>query len=709
MKRITTNIRLFLIHTTHALLVYASILILFAIFRFIILFFFNADPVIYSQTGDLIKAFFTGFRFDTMVVCYGLLPVMAFNLIGIFTCRRGDAYFAMLRKVYRVYYTILLLAMLLISVVDLYFYNFFMTRISVLIFGFVEDDTAAVIKAIWTDYPVVWIGVGLIVAGWLVYRLTGAIQRVKMERLHLPASVHILSLPVLGFFFLLGIRGSFAFYPLRINDAIISQYGFINTMVPNGVYALKTAFKDRKEQDVHTNTGKTMRKWGFKSPAEAVSLYTGCSVTEDADALIAALTAHTPVNGFLEQNPPNVVFIQMESMSEHFISLHHKETFNLLGALEDVLPHCLHFTHFLSATGGTIHTLEALLLNSPITPISQSVYMDRTLDTSAAKPFKDKGYHTAFVTSAKLGWRNLDKFIPNQYFDRTEGSAHLEKFLPHVSSNEWGSYDEFLFARIFDLLKRSDGQPQFIFGLTITNHTPYSLPDTYAPYPICIPDDLKSKLSAGEKHAQMHFSTYQYANDCLGRFISAIMNSPLGENTVIAASGDHSARRVFNYPEANILQKSAVPLILYIPGKYRRGTETPDTSRFASHKDVFPTLYHLALSDAAYVKSGINLFDKEALAGNFALLGYKLEMNNNGCVSYKVQPEYYVWSNEERTELEPAKEADIPQLIKDMEYAKACTASMTYRVQEALKGKAGDRSTNPTAAPSCGRRDRPAV
>ncbi|NDV80347.1 hypothetical protein, partial [Dysgonomonas sp. 511] len=29
-----------------------------------------------------------------------------------------------------------------------------------------------------------------------------------------------------------------------INDAIISQYVFINNLVPNGVYALKTAFKD---------------------------------------------------------------------------------------------------------------------------------------------------------------------------------------------------------------------------------------------------------------------------------------------------------------------------------------------------------------------------------------------------------------------------------------------------------------------------------
>ncbi|MDR0658219.1 MAG: sulfatase-like hydrolase/transferase [Mediterranea sp.] len=687
-KPISTHLRTFFVYSIHALFIYASLLILFAVFRLIILLFFNVDPEIYSQTGDLIKAFFTGFRFDTMVICYGLFPVMILNFIGIFTFLWGNTYFAALKKIYHVYYTILILGMLFISVVDIYFYNFFMTRINILIFGFVEDDTVAVVKAIWADYPVIWIGVGLIVSAWLAYRLTGAIQNIKMKRFCLSLPAYILLLPALGFLFLLGARGGFAFYPLRINDAIVSQCGFINTIVPNGVYALKTAFKDRKEQDIHIDTGKTMRKYGFKSPAEAVSLYTGHAVTENADSLKATLIAHTPINKFLEQHPPHVVFIQMESLSEHFIRLHHKETFNLLGALEDVLPHCVHFTHFLSATDATIHTLEALLLNSPMTPISQSVYMDKTLDTSAAKPFKDKGYHTAFITSGKLGWRNLDKFIPNQYFDQTEGSVHLEESLQQVSSNEWGVYDEFLFKRIYDLLNRNKTRPQFIFGLTITNHTPYSLPDTYEPYPVHIPDDLKSGLSAGEKHAQIHFSTYQYANDCLGRFISAIIDSPLGENTIIAASGDHSARRVFNYPEVNLLQKLAVPFILYIPEKYREKLELPDTTQFASHKDVFPTIYNLALSDASYVKSGGDLFDKEALAGNFAISGYKLEMNDNGCVLYDVRPEYYVWSNKERTELKPAQEADVPRLNKDMERAKAYTASMIYLVQEELQEKA---------------------
>jgi phosphoglycerol transferase MdoB-like AlkP superfamily enzyme len=695
MKKLrASHLKRFFVHSLHALLIYGFLLLIFMICRLIILFCFNHAPEIYRETDDLFKAFSIGFRFDTMVICYGLFPVLAGNLAGIFLPARYDA---ILEKVSRIYYVLLIMSILLISVIDLYFYNFFAYRINVLIFGFAEDDTWAVLKSIWTDYPMLYILAGGVVAGWLVYKLTGMmIRRIRMTRLHLPAICYVAFLPLLCLLFLLGIRGSCAFYPLKIKDSAVSPYVFINNLVPNGVYALKTAIRDHREQHVNVHILKEIKKWGFQTPQEAIELYTGRKPADHPDSLKAALIAHTPVNAFLENNRPNVVFIQMESMSEDFISLHEKETFNLLGTLEDVLPRCLHFTHFLPATSATIHTLEGLLLNSPMTPISQSCYMNRTLTSSAAKPFKEKGYHTVFVTGGKLGWRNLDKFIPNQYFDRVEGSTHIEKRRPDVSSNEWGCYDEFMFDRILDLLQQdTTGQPQFLFGLTVTNHTPYSLPDTYRPRPVCLPETLKARLSSGEKHAQTHFRTYQYANDCLGRFITAIIRSPqLRENTIIAASGDHSARRIFDYPDANMLQKYAVPLLLYVPEKYMQGLEKPDTSQFASHKDIFPTLYNLALSDVAYVRSGINLFDKKALAGNFAVSNYKLLMSREGCVFYETHPVYYTWSDEKRTKLEPAKEADIPPLGKKMEYAKSYTASMTFFVQEDLR----DASRKPATA-----------
>lgn len=687
-NKLLHNFRLFHNATIQLILIYLLLLIVFAVFRSIILVFYNPSPDIYNEVGDLIKAYFTGFRFDTMVSLYGLLPAMILNILGIPLLPWGEKYYNVLKKIFHVYYTVLIVLFVFISIIDLYFYNFFMTRISVLIFGFAEDDTMAVIKAIWADYPVILLTIALIIIAWCTYKIVGKIQKIEPKNINMPIGMNFISLLLFMVLFVFGIRGTFAFYPLKTNDTIISQYVFINNLVPNGVYSLKTAFKDRKEQDVNIDVNKTMKKWGFSSPQEAVSLYTDKNIGENTDSLQSALIAQTPYDEFLEQNPPNVIFIQMESMSGHFISLHNKENFNLLGSLEDVLPECIHFTHFLSATDATIHTLEALLLNSPMTPISQSIYMDRTLETVATKPFKTKGYTTSFVTGSKLGWRNLDKFIPHQYFDRTEGSAHIEKHVKGVQSNEWGCYDGYMFDRIYDILQEGAGtQPQFVFGLTTTNHTPYSIPSTYKPLPINIPKELKSQFASGEEYAMKHFITYQYANNCLGDFIKRVKESPLGENTIIVASGDHSARRIFDYSDAEMLQKVAVPLIMYIPEKYKNRLKTPDVNQFGSHKDIFPTIYNMALSDAQYVKSGINLFDKETLSHNFGILGYRLAMSNNGCVLYEHNPIYYIWANEAKTILIPAPEKDIPALEKDMQHAKAYTASMTYLVQECLSKK----------------------
>lgn len=681
------NFKLFFDSSLHAFLVYLFLSILLMSFRLIILFFFNSSPHIYNETEDILNALFMGFRFDTIVICYSLFAVMFFNLVGIATFARGERYFISLKRILRIYYTLITLLILCTSIIDLYFYNFFQTRISVLVFGFFEDDTIAVLQSIWKDYPLISIFAGLVLAGFGSYKLVGYIQKTKLPDFKLPVYAYAGGLIVMGIVFAYGARGTFAYFPLRNSDTVISRHVFINKLVPNGIFAANSAFKDHRSQNVDTDIEKTMKKWGFTSPDEAVSAYLERSVAGDADSLRQALTAYTPFNDFLEQEPPNVVFIMMESMSEHFISLHNRENFNLLGTLEDVLPECIHFNHFLSASRGTIHTLEGLLLNNPMTPFSQSRYMTKTLETSAAKPFKEKGYHTSFVSGSKMGWRNMDKFIPHQYIDDTEGSAHIMKYIPHVISNEWGCFDEFMFTRMHDILDQGSETPQFIFGMTITNHTPHSLPKTYQPYPLEIPEEIKHSLSSSEEYAHAHFLTYQYANNCLGKFISDIKQSPLGENTIIVASGDHTARRMFEYSDADMLQQYAVPLIMYVPHKYLKDTEMPDVSAFASHKDVFPTIYHLALSDAAYVKSGVNLWDKDALASNFAISSYQLVMNSLGGVFSDVENMYYVWTDEKKTSLQLANDTEKQLLNKDMHKAKAYAASMTYLVQKDLQEK----------------------
>src|SRR5690606_39180836 len=132
----------------------------------------------------------------------------------------------------------------------------------------------------------------------------------------------------------------------------------------------------------------------------------------------------TEYSDYLEQNPPNVVFVLMASMSNHYFELHSQEL-NLLGDMEAELPNLYYFKKGLSSFNGTIQSLENLFVNTPTTIISQSPYFDTPFSSSVARPFKNKGYETYFLTGSSISWRNIDNFIANQGYDHIEGGAYI--------------------------------------------------------------------------------------------------------------------------------------------------------------------------------------------------------------------------------------------------------------------------------------------
>src|SRR3989304_476839 len=343
--------------------------------------------------------------------------------------------------------------------------------------------------------------------------------------------------------------------------------------------------------------------------------------------------------------------------------------------------------NFLSATNGTIHTLEALMVNSPRTPLSQSSFMDRTLSTSVALPFEKIGYQTSFLTGGKLGWRNLDKFVERQHFQAVEGSAVLMSEVKDAKSWEWGIYDEFLFERIYNKIENSTGIPQFIFAMTITNHTPFDLPDTYRPYPVNLSPEIKNRLRTNENIAIKNLTSYQYANDSLGRLIERIRKSPFGKNTIIAATGDHNTLQLFDFSDSMFLQKLSVPFVLYVPEGYKPKAKV-DTERFGTHKDIFPTLFSLALPDTEYLRTGNNfLGNSNRESDYFGLNDYRTAMNKDGCVLIQERPLYYRWKRNMKGILEPTTLQDSPGLERLLNKAKGFTASMNYYIQRDLMRK----------------------
>lgn len=671
----STSYKVFQQSVVRLLMLYLIVLIVFFVSRVAILVAFGDPDDLRDYHADVLKAFITGVRYDTTVFAYIFLPLFLLALIPL--KRRWYSVFS--ERFLTGYATGALFIVLLLQTGDFYFFKFFQSHFNLLAFGIFYDDTKAVLESVWTDYPVIRILIFLILAfGFLIW-ITRKIAHTQVFYDILPVVwIRILLVVVFILLYGMGMRGSLGSYPIEKDDATISPNSFVNNLTMNGVFALKDAYADNKRNTITTDSLVILKKFRYQTCQDALTDMglQGRQVNTFSDALLDT----TGKNEFLEKNPPNVVFILMESWAGYYFDLHSKEL-NLMGALETELPYCYLFRNFTSCANGTVHTLEGLMVNSPLTPLSQSIYMGKPLSSSVAKVFEKKGYKTSFVTGAKLGWRNLGKYVSVQNFQQVEGMSHLLADIPGAAKCEWGVYDEFLFERVYQQLVESKGKPLFAFVFTTTNHTPYQLPETYVPESVVIPDYIRVKQRSDDEIVIKNLTAYQYTNHFLGRLISRIRNSEFGSNTLVVVTGDHNTMALYDFSDKELLQKYSVPLLMYIPDAYK--PMIADISRFGSHKDVFPTIFNLSLSEAVYYSSGNNLFGDSTGIHYFAVNNYKTAFNKTGAVVLGKKPLYYKFAGAH--ELKQTTLRDTPGLIQLEKLCRAHSAMLSLSIQDQLR------------------------
>lgn len=611
----------------------------FASFRVIQLVRYGGTSLLFQHQSDVLHAFWIGGRFDLRVLSAGILAVLApasaitlvprLRRIGAVT-QRGAV-------------VTLLLGANVAAACQLYCYDFYKTPFSPMVFGFFEDNAWGVLASVWSQYPVVGACVLVVVAtalqAWWVIRCSRAPERdagvgeyrtcsrPSMRERRWPVlktSVTLLVLVVLT-------RGSLGASPLRSRDAMVSANPLINDAVRNAWQTLYDASKQRRDQIlIGRNAGRNLAAYGFHSTDELARAVGAASGS--ARDLEAAVFSRTPHSTFLEEHPPHVVFVLMEAWGAHPLEFD-TPTNDLTGAMAGHLNQDFLFKNFFPAQPSTHATLEALLLNSPLTPLTRADHGFVTYSASAVRPFKAKGYRTIFVYGGSGAWRAIGRVMKRQYFDEVYDMADILARYPDAYHNGWGVFDEYLFHFAFDLLARADafGDKVFLFLLTATNHPPHSVPDHYLPHPLDL-SGMRRQFGSDSERARKMAQTYQYASDQLGRFIDGIEAASFGDRTVITATGAHNLQTLLRYQlPADSKDFYRVPGLFRIPLRYRPAF-SPDFGRYAGHADIFPSLYHLALSDAVYPSFGRNLFAPAPAFDQFAVVGFDSMFSSEGAL-----------------------------------------------------------------------------
>lgn len=623
-------------------------------------FYFGDWNELLQEPGALRSAFLLGLRYDLMPLAYiNIVPFLILQF-GYFLPGKAGIKSVRFGVVSFLFVGYILLGWLFLC--DYAFYSYFQDHLNILFFGFFEDDTVAVLVSIWKNYHLPFWLVVIFLVHYCFFRLVKFLFSPFDFDLKVKKFDYRIISSCLGGLILLALfaRGNFTRLPLSLEDAHISSNEFINELSLNGVLTLNRAIKIRKtygqkEYDY-------LSKFGFKSWQEAYEAV--FSKQPRRKSFFQSLKTRTSQNEILEKSPPHVVMLVMESFGTYWND-HNSPEFNILGELDRHFKQGVLFNNFLSAENGTIGSMVSVATSQVIRPgarfLSESGFMKTPLDIAGHLPYKAAGYETHFIYGGKLGWRDLGKYLSVQGYDHLWGADEIKEAMPELRNiagkdlgNEWGIFDEYLYSFIDEQLRTST-RPQFFLVLTTSNHPPFEYPSSYNTLPLNLDEKLLSKITVDEDLARKRFLGLQYGNQKTGEFITKIKESALSDRVVVALTGDHSYWIAKGVGLDEEFKRYAVPFFISLPQDLKPKNYDPEN--FGSHEDIFPTLYHLTLSNAEYIKLGEDLISEEGIA-----------MNSSGLVANKIgayhHGSFWKWKDLKSQILEKTEETPELQKIK---------------------------------------------
>lgn len=580
-----------------------------------------ADLKFATHPSDILNAFLRGLRFDLSAISYITILFIPFIMF-----KKTPAWLTHIGfSIYRFFLFFWISA----SVFDIIFYSFYTDRINLIAFGLIDDDTVAVAKGFWKNYPALEILAFIFflyfIAHWstrkfLAYNRTSILNSGYKFKIFLFVTL-----------FLFG-RGTLSMFPLGPDYAVISTVPFVNQLSFGTAHALMRAAKLRSAQSsIGANAwDSNLKEFGYSrtnpnSENQAFEDFFGKKM--ETQSRFDLMKFKTPAHNE-NKNIKNVVVLVMESWGAYGITASENPEFNLVGNMRKHFNQDFLNLHFLANTPGTAGSLSCILAGVPqraISPfLTESSYLNTPLSTSPALTYKKQNFETHFLYGGNPGWRDINKYAMTQGFDFIEGEIDVKKTLeehniPMVGTHDWGIYDEDLFKYISIKLKENTGKNKLYVVMTTTNHPPFELPPKYDVKAI-MPEVNIIKYPEHTRIidanlAQERFKTYRYSTDALAGFIDDVKGSELKKSTIVAATGDHSSWLV-NFTSDERFTKDTVPFYLYLPDSLRkihRLDKAIFENSFGGHMDIWPTLYNLSLHDLDYDTFGTDMFIKKDL------------------------------------------------------------------------------------------------
>ena len=536
--------------------IYCLLIAIFFIFRLILLF-ANLDKISDASTGEIIKAFLIGWRFDTTTACY----MLALPIIVVIICEFIGKTHNLIRISLIWFISIISSLSFLVCGADIPYYNEFITRFNISALNNMKFGQAGtVIKMILGEpklilylIPVIIL---LVLFVWVIIRILNGTKSFKKGEV-IYKSIGSVVLLMLLFF---GMRGriNLSEVPLCLNDSFFCSNNFLNQLGLNPDYVLLTSAMEDVDKDYFTNIDE-------KDALIEVQKQLGITSQDDDFPLSRFVVSDK------ERNDYNVVVVLMESMKASNLS-HFCDTAFLTPNLDSLCEKSLLFENFYSQNTRTCYGIFSTLMAYPSMYPGNPMY-GTPLRKYESMPsvLKANGYSTAAIIPHDKQFDNIYGFYLANDVDTIISEENYPK---NEVINSWGIPDHLLFDHSIDLIDvlYSKDKPFFINILTVSNHMPYILPDIFTPSSQELDDEQQM---------------IEYSDFAIGRFLEKASEKPWFDNTIFVFLGDHGKPEDSPYPIS--LDFVHVPLIIYSPSLI----EPCKNDQMASQIDVFPTVMGL--------------------------------------------------------------------------------------------------------------------
>lgn len=507
------------------------------------------------------SALLRGVWFDNVIACYiSALPLLLLSIAGLFNKTNK-----WLLKGSNVYYFLLYIPVLGIGTANIPYFNYFFKHLNASIFNWSEEGATAagMVFGEVSYYFYMLLFVVLMVAfGYLLGKLSNCLLNKKQQQTTLHQSIAYLPVCLILFgLCFLGIRGRLGYNPIKTSQAYFCDNSFLNQLGINPAFYFM--------RDVIESSKSYYNVDDILSEEEALAIAQQHLVPDSLKNERYPLLRTISTEG--KAKDMNVVIILMESLSAELLKVKENGK-EITPFLNSLIEKSYYFDHFYSAGTHTNHGIVATLYGLP-------ALFDRNMMKNVEIPLcqglpntlKEQGYRTLFFVTHEAQYDNMNAFLLENGIDEMYAE---EDYPRNMRRNSFGVADDFLFHYALGKLREKAEKPQPFMAtlLTVSNHPPYVVPDSFK----SVSDDPQYQIVA-------------FADDAIRQFMTEAEKEDWFQNTLFVLLGDHG-KIVGPQTYEMSLSYNHIPLILYSP----QLTEAP--LRFAQlggQVDVFPTVMGL--------------------------------------------------------------------------------------------------------------------